>query len=465
MAFACWLGAIFILYSRFFDLVLRGFYIPKVVLSLMGLFFLLSGRPLLFARSTVGKIVLALSFWVSLTMIFSVWKSGSLPWYEQFVQSVFFFAIAAGLPTAVSHIKQNCYTLAVSGVLAALMSFHWGIDVTGRLALKDGSYADPNYFAMGLAAIVPFLWEMATAAESKLVKVFAWLSMGPVFLVLEKTGSRGAMLAFAAMLLIWWLISPAKTRIVLILASAIGLGVVVVTVPSYVLARYLTAFSTQPSPDQKPSGIDSQDQGRLRSDIDSSEERKRLLQESINLTLEHPIVGVGPGCFQVAVFDEARAKGIRHNVWLQTHNSYTELSSETGLPGLILLLCVIGASFKNLSVVLKGAKPDGETPNPAAYASAKSLVLSLVVICVCIFFLAVVYDFTIYLWAGLTVALRRIHEENRQRLANSESTAEPEGAAKAKPAIAFAYARVQDRLPPRHTPTGSDRPARFNRFR
>jgi O-antigen ligase len=465
MAFAFWLATIFILYSRFFDLLLRGFYIPKAVLSCTGIFFLVSGRPFYFVRSTVGKIMLGLLFWISFTMIFSVWKGGSLPFYEQFLQSLFFFAIAAGLPVVVSHVRQSCYTLAFSGVLAALMSFKWSLDVSGRLALDGGSYADPNYFAMGLAAIVPFLWEMATTAESKLIKVFAWLSLGPVFLVLERAGSRAAMLAFAAMLLVWWLISPVQTKIVLIIVSAMGFGVAIATVPPYVRERYLTIFSSDSSPKEESNVAESEDVDRLKADAGSAAERKRLLQESIDLTIEHPIVGVGPGCFQVAVFDEAKAKGIKHNVWMQTHNSYTELSSETGLPGLILLLCLLGASFKNLSVVLKGARPAGEKPDRSAYTAAKSLVLSLVVICVCIFFLAVVYDFTIFVWAGLTVALRRTYEEKRQSGANSEAVTEVEAAPKASLAFASVYAKVQDRLTPRQTPTVSGRPVRFNRFR
>lgn len=463
MAFVCWLATIFILYSRFFDLILRGFYIPRLVLSVMGIFFLVSGKPLLFVRSTVGRIMLALLFWISFTMIFSVWKGGSLPWYEQFVQSLFFFAIAAGLPETVSHVRRSCYTLAFSGVLAALMSFHWSLDVSGRLALSSGSYADPNYFAMGLAAIVPFLWQMATTADSKPIRVFSWLSLGPVFLVLEKTGSRGAMLAFAAMLLVWWFISPVKTKIILMIVSAILFGVAVATVPPYVRERYLTLFSADSNSQQQ--SADSGDIGRLKADASSAEERKRLLQESVDLTIEHPIVGVGPGCFQVAVYDEAKAKGIKHNVWLQTHNSYTELSSETGFPGLILLLCLLGASFKNLSVVLKGAKLDGEKPDPAAYGSAMALLLSLVVICICIFFLAVVYDFTIFVWAGLTVALRRTYEQERLSAEHSELTAEPEVGVKATLAFPPAYAAQRHELPNRQRSTVSGRAVRFNRFR
>jgi hypothetical protein len=238
--------------------------------------------------------------------------------------------------------------------------------------------------------------------------------------------------------------------------------VVVATMPSYVRERYLTAFSGEAGPSEQAQDTGDPDQDRLKADVSSSAERKRLLQESIALTIEHPIVGVGPGCFQAAIFDEYRAKGIKHNSWMMTHNSYTQLSCETGFPGLILLVCLIVCSFKNLRVVLKGARPEGARPDPAAYASAKSLLLSLVAVCVCIFFLAVVYDFTVYVWAGLTVALRRVYEEGQGAVALNQ--AEPESVPDARPALLPAYAKARGAAP-RHTPTVSGRPIRFNRFR
>jgi hypothetical protein len=463
MAFVCWLGSIFILYSRFFDLVLRGFYIPKAVLSLMCIFFLVSGRPLFFTHSTVGKITLGFASWVSFTMIFSVWRGGSLPFYSELLQSLVFFAIAAGLPNTILDVRKSIYALAFSGLLAALMSFHWGVN-SGRLALSDGSYADPNYYAMALAAVIPFFWGMAASTESKGVKIFAWLSMVPILLALSKTGSRGAMVGFGAMLLLLLIISPVKTKIVLIILSALGFGVVAATMPSYVRERYLTLFSIDASTDRQSNNSGDSDLSRLQGDVGSSEERRRLLIESIDLTFEHPIVGVGPGNFQTAVFDEAKAKGIKHNVWMATHNSYTQISCETGFPGLILLLCLIGGSFKNLRVVLRGAKPGGEGPDATAYAAAKSLLLSLVIVCVCIFFLAVAYEFTIYVWAGLTVGLRRVYEEKQNRIAESAVLGELEEAPKATTFLP-AIARAQDRLTPGPTPTVSGRPVRFNRFR
>jgi len=459
MASICWLASVFILYSRFFDLVLKGLYIPRVVISLMLLFFAISGRPLVFLRSGVGKIMLVFLSWASFTLIFSVWKGGSLPFYFELLISLLFFAVAASLPNTISNAKKSHYALAFSGLLAALMSIPLGADLNGRLALRDGSYADPNYYALGLLAIVPFFWEMAASTKSNAVKAFAWLSLVPICWALIKTGSRGAMFGLVAMLLVLLVISPLKKKIVLVLVCAIGLATVIVTVPDYLRARYFTIFSL----DSGHAKGDSSDLDRLRSDINSSEGRKLLLMESIALTLEHPLVGVGLGNFQAAVYDEAKAKGIVHNEWMATHNSYTQISCETGLPGLFLVLCLIGVSFNNVRCVLKGAAPAGDKPDIAAYAAAKSLLLSLAVVCTCAFFLAVGYEFTIYLWAGLTVSLRRVYEQSKVTAALPES--ETRDLANSQPVFAPVYAKIKDRSTQPPMPRDPARSVRFNRFR
>ena len=60
---------------------------------------------------------------------------------------------------------------------------------------------------------------------------------------------------------------------------------------------------------------------------DAKGPRAELLMKSLVITAKHPLFGVGPGQF-------ASYTG----KWLVTHNTYTELSSECGIPALILFL-------------------------------------------------------------------------------------------------------------------------------
>jgi O-antigen ligase len=468
ISFLCALAGIFILYSRFFDMAANGLRIPRIVLSLMILFFLFSGRPTVFLRSVTGKILIVFLFWVSFTLIFSVWKSGSLVPYEQFLQSCLLFAIMAGLPITSAHVTRIMNTLALSGLVAALMSVVWGSDQLGRLALRDGSYLDPNYYALALVVVIPFFWRMAASAESVVGKALAWLCLVPLLVTLARTGSRGAMLGFAVMLLVLFFISSIQTKVVLVLGSAIGLFLVLALMPDYIRNRYLTFFDVDSKIEQQVESTGNLELDRLRADASSAEGRKRLLLTSIALTFEHPLVGVGPGNFPTAVYDASKAAGHPHNEWLVTHNSYTQMSSETGLVGFIIFVALITSSFKNCAFVFGRSKPEGITPDMDAFNSAKYLLLSLAGLSVCIFFLAIGYEFTIYVIAGLTVSVRRAFQERTAASAEAaEALEEPQNAVAPTPYFTPAYAgKIQSHeVPRRGAPVVAGRPVRFNRFR
>src|SRR5262249_17768976 len=69
----------------------------------------------------------------------------------------------------------------------------------------------------------------------------------------------------------------------------------------------------------------------------SAEERKLLLIQSLNITTQYPVFGVGPGNFSVVSGN-----------WRVTHNSYTQVSSEGGLPAIILYLMVLWSAVTNI---------------------------------------------------------------------------------------------------------------------
>jgi O-antigen ligase len=74
-------------------------------------------------------------------------------------------------------------------------------------------------------------------------------------------------------------------------------------------------------------------------------QREVLFWDSVRLTFQNPIFGVGPGEFIVAQSNEKEKKGER-GLWRQTHNSYTQVSSEAGLPGLIFFVGSILTCFR-----------------------------------------------------------------------------------------------------------------------
>jgi O-antigen ligase len=463
VAFLFALASIFLLYSRFFDVVANGLYIPRIVLTLMVLFFLLSGRPLVFVQSATGKFLVALVAWVSLTLTTSIWKGGSLIEYYALLQSALMFLVAAGLPLVVRDVKRMMATLAMAGLTAALLSIPLGKIHQERLSLSAGTYYDQNTYAMALVVIIPFFWAIAAASKSYVVKILSWLSLAAILLTVARAGSRGAMLGFGVMILLLFVVSPLKTKVLIVGATVVGLVLAIAVMPGYIRTRYLTFFEVDSQEVDTPAGANGvSDLNQLRSDTASAEERKRLLLTSIALTFQHPLFGVGPGNFPTAVYEANSAAGV-HSEWLVTHNSYTQVSSETGFPGLILFLGLIVTSFKCLVSVLKRASETGDNPDADVYTLAKYLLMSMTALCVSVFFLSVGYDFFIYLWAGLAVGLRRTFEA--QRVVSEDEAEQPQSVTPKNRVLTPAYAKVRNPLRQRETPSVEGRAVRFNRFR
>ena len=398
-----WFVEVLILYSRFFDLALPGLRIPAVVFVLLLITFLGSGEVFGGIFSPIGRVVLSLVGWVTITLAFSIWKSGSVQPYEALLNSLLFFAVASGLGYALKNVKLTMYAMAVSGLMAALESFIWGSDYYGRQILIRGNYHDPNEYALILMMGLPFWWFMSASAKSNVGKFVAIACTIPILYVFTRTGSRGAMIGLAVILLMVFAKASVPRKVLMAGATIVALFGVLTVLPDYIKARYLTYFS----PDS--SGVDtSRRAGRneidqLKADVDSAEGRKQLLIKSIDLTLRNPIVGVGPGNFPVAVFDDAKRNGESY-AWLVTHNAYTQISSETGFPGFFLFVTMVVMSFRNVAKVLKSTKVDGELPDPDIYTTAKYLQLTISGVFTSVFFLSFAYYPLVYILAGLTVA-------------------------------------------------------------
>jgi hypothetical protein len=116
------------------------------------------------------------------------------------------------------------------------------------------------------------------------------------------------------------------------------------------------------------------------------------LWRSIEVTLEHPLFGVGPGNFEVT-----------SGVWHVTHNSYTQMSSEGGIPALVLFIVILSYGFKNLRRAkrLSGHKKELKL-------LAKALRGSLAGFVVGAFFASYAYQFFPYFLVAYSTALLRI---------------------------------------------------------
>jgi putative inorganic carbon (HCO3(-)) transporter len=122
---------------------------------------------------------------------------------------------------------------------------------------------------------------------------------------------------------------------------------------------------------------------------DSAQDRKRLFWRSIEVTKEHPLFGVGPGNF-----NEVSGQ------WHTTHNSFTLMSSEGGIPAVILYVFILWCGFRNLRATKRLVR--GQTESMLL---ARALFASLAGYVVGSTFLSVAYQFFPYILVAYTTAL------------------------------------------------------------
>jgi len=394
---------LFIVISRVFDVNLSALRIPMVffVLMALGIF---AGSPGQAMQSRFTLILTLMLGWIGVTVLFSTWRGGSMEYWRDSLQSfVLAIAIMAGATTFKDCIRLIT-TIAWALVTAALLSFKFGVDLEGRLALYQGTYGDPNQFAMALLIGLPF-WFLILKRGSALKKVFCGLCICVIIYVFLRTGSRGGAigLAITGLFMVWQ--ASMKQRAVVFLLSVTLLVSAFLLLPDYLRARYFTFLT----PQSEAVGREGE---RLGADAASAAGRLQLIWDAIDMTIHNPLVGVGPGQFAMRRWEAAKGEG-RGNVGnFVTHNSYTQMSSETGIPGLMILIALLYGCFKVIGSVLRtGRSREYQVPREVLDAGI-FLRLALIALSVCAFFLSVGYSQLFYIMAAITAAYYHAAQKN-----------------------------------------------------
>jgi O-antigen ligase len=262
------------------------------------------------------------------------------------------------------------------------------------------------------------LWALVFMdAKSPIKKVFASGVMFLMLVMISKTGSRGALIAFAGLVLSAFLRASIMGKMKLIVGGVLIMAIIVALMPGRLLRRY----STLTEDADTATIVSDDDEGMAASAVSSTNARRELLKKSIKYTFQHPIFGVGPGMFPVAEDADAHTQGKNKGMWQGTHNSYTQVSSETGFPGLIAYVAVIFFSLKRTSSLYKRTQNDPRLEKIANCALA--LNYCLIVYAISVFFDYIAYTSMLSVFAGLAAALDATAPAEIERL--TSSAAEP----------------------------------------
>jgi len=361
---------------------------------------------------TAVKVLLLLLLQMSLAIPFAIWRGGAFATvFDKFSKGVI---VALLVSTAVVTVKELRKLLWIQVSAVALVTFVSIVlrhhDVDGRLTgVQYGILENPNDLAINIAISFPIVVAFLLGARGWRKAIWG-AAIGVMCLGIVLTYSRSGLLAFLLTVAacVWkygikgkrhYIVAVAGGTLVLGMALALSMGSYRARVESIFLGNV----------------AGSNDKGSL-------EARKQLLKKSVLVAVQHPIFGVGPGCFPLV--DQG---------WRVAHNSYTELAAEAGFPALILFLLAIGAAFKNLSKVRASEKYNHDVEfrviTQAVWAALVAYLLGSA-------FASTEYNLYPYFMVGYTCAMVRIaaHSRAEQAEGNRSLNKTPYGSAR-KPQI------------------------------
>jgi O-antigen ligase len=399
LGFACLLLFLFLSYSRLTDVLLANLYLPLIASLLALVVTVLTGGLPRALFSGVGIWMSAFSVWLVLAVPFSSWQGGSAYFVrDQWLKSFLIFVIIGGLPRTLRQCRLAMYSLAGATVVIMLLCLLWGqMSMEGRLitrASAGSALANPNDLAQLLLMGLPFLL-LVTMSRGRfaLGRYAAALCIIGVVFVTSATGSRSALVAIVCLLLVMFLNASWGARFKLIGAVVLAAAIVIPLTSGGQLLRYSTIVGVGTESD-----ISSDEELGARM---STQQRLLLLTQSVEFSLGHPLFGVGPGQFQTFAASRSEERGERA-LWRDPHNTYTQISSEAGIPALFCYLGALVACFRITQTVSRTGR---ERALVDLANVAYCLRLSLISFAVTGLFSSVGYHIYFPTLAGLSVAL------------------------------------------------------------
>lgn len=364
---------------------------------------LLEGR--LTARPREVNLILALCGAALISMAFSIDRAGSRQMFlDVFIKAVLMFLVMVNAVRTEKRLLGMFYLTLAAGVFLA----YGAISAYRMGAFTDEGYRvrgtlgatlnDPNDTALFLATMIPLAIALFLSLRPKLPRLLMALATLIMAAAIFVTYSRGGFLALsvAGAVLVWKI----GRRAPLLTAgfSVVALLVILAALPPNYAARLSSI--TDASRDTRGSAT----------------ARRALLNRSVEVALSHPVVGVGMGNFPLV--------SIRGYA---SHNAYTQVASEMGLPALALYLGFILAPIARLHRIERETRALSRTHEgyKRVHFFAIGLQASLMAYMVGSFFLSVAYYWFIYYLVGYAVCVGRIYETGPGRVVGTFEIACP----------------------------------------
>jgi O-antigen ligase len=359
--------------------------------ALLAFLFSIGSRPPGIGFPPEGLYLILLFCQMGVASVFSpVWRGGAVENTIEFGKIVLMVLVMTFAVTTLPRLRKLLFVQVSSVAAVTFVSiFREHVDKFGRLqGVLNGPYQNSNDLALTITLALPFCLVFLLRTRS-FWRRLAWaLTTAMMAFALVRTGSRGGLIAMLVVgaVCLWEFGVKGRRFFLIFFAMLVGVGILVLG-GKVVRERFEVMFN----PNANFRGAEAA--------YASAQGREEVLWKSLVVTAQHPLFGVGPGDFQVL-----------SGSWHSSHDVYTQLSSEAGLPALILFLLIFQRAF---SAVRKVRRDKIGTPELLMFAAATRA--DLFAFAIASFFSPVAYQFFSYFLMAYATATYRIAVLGTQR--------------------------------------------------
>jgi O-antigen ligase len=363
---------------------------------------LLSGQVrVLWSREL--RIVFLLTAWYAVGVPFSLWRGGSLEVLIQvWLKTLLIFFLLTQTLVSVERIQALLWAVVLSELVVTTFSIIESshvIWVGGRLLGVNMGILGWNFLGIAAAITIPYIATLFVSQRSLLrTSLLAATSLSMLWM-LVLTASRGGLLnVLWSTGLTFLLVLRGKSR-----GRLAGIGIVVTLFVAVSLAPQVFWQRLGTVWNSSEAYIDAVQA----SAEESTQDRLAVLDRSVEYTLEHPIFGLGLGNFEVASGLQLGQPG----AWMGTHNTFTQVSSEAGVPALVLFLGLLVTAVLNMRRIASASVIDQDVSDVCLMARAT--LASLLAFAFGAFFVHIGYEYYLFYPVAIAVGVQYIAGADR----------------------------------------------------
>jgi len=323
------------------------------------------------------RIVLLLTAWFAAGIPFAYWRGGSFMVLTQiWLKTVLIFFLLTQTLITLKRIRTILWAIILSEFAVTTFSLLAPSQMTWKSCLGCEGAGDAermvgvnhgflywNVLGIAIGMIVPYMAALFIAKRSALRSLLLVATIVSMFWMQVLTASRSGTIVVAfSVLLTSLFVARGSLR-----GKVIRTGTVLALLATICLAPAIFWDRLSTITDDNSAAV-----GTAEASADlSKNERLTLLMRSVTYTLEHPMFGLGLGNFDVANGNDLDTP----EAWIGSHNTYTQISSEAGVPALLLFLGLLCAVLRNMKRVIQTTMNDPQYSelNLMARASVVSL--------------------------------------------------------------------------------------------